>query len=297
MCGRLLGFKLKVTEKLGTHNPPACCCSHSIHSLPIDQAPRPKALSSYNLSSFSLKTILIIGRNQKRNRKITMAEATHDDSVNLDDLDLDGDLQRLSAAAMSALDSLTNEVDAIEGKSKPSKPQAQSVYLDDPLQSGGYETDSSDVDPHPVQSQSSIKHIDDIQFSDDEDEDDDMSYDASLDGSIAGELDALRSVAQEIERELQDQDGQTMQKAIERLENSDNPKHHFLTSDDHEIIRNALLEEIKKYEPKNAWERFMKRYQLEGTSEQDKTYALATICTLIWSIVFRLFYKVKFGEL
>lgn len=222
-----------------------------------------------------------------------MADATHESSDHFSDLDIDGDFQRLSAA----LDSITDEVDAIERKSKSSKPQAQKISLGDHFQSS--DGDSQSSDPPLGASKTSIKHIDDIQLSDDDDDDDDdMSYDPSLDGSIAGELDALRLVAQEIERELQDQDGVTMQMAIENIEkNSDDPKNRILTSDDHEIIRKALLDEVKKYEPKNGWERFMKRYQLDGISEQDKTYALTTVCTLIWSIVFRLLYKVTFGEM
>ena len=221
-----------------------------------------------------------------------------DDSDHLDsDLDFDGSLARMSAAAMSALESITDEVEAIERKasksvSPPKNSRAQQQTSSDS------KSESYNVDQTLEDSATSIKHIDDIELSDNNDDDDDMSFDASLDGSIMGELTALRSVAQEIERELQDQDGHTMRTAIESLEkNADDQRNRVLTSDDHEIIRKVLLEEVKKYEPKNGWERFLKRYQLEGISEQDKTYALATICTFTWSIVFRLLYKVTFGEL
>ena len=203
---------------------------------------------------------------------------------------------------MSALESITGEVDAID--KKPSKPKNRSVSLADHF--GAEEKKSKPVTPSPREVSSTLKHIDELDLSDDEDdsghdddddEDDNLSYDMSLDGSIAGELDALRVVAKEIEKELQDQDGQTMQKAIESLENSDDPKKRILTSDDQEIIRKALLDEMRKYEPKNGFERFMKRYRLEGLNEQDKTYALATMCTIVWSIVFRLIFKVKYGEI
>ncbi len=216
------------------------------------------------------------------------------------DLDFDNDLQRMSAAAMSALESITDEVDAIERKASFSKQKPKALSLDEHFQSTSRaDKKTSPLVPSTTARQSSMQHIDDIEVSDDdhEDEDDNMSFDASMDGSIARELGALRAVAQEIERELQHEDGQTMQKAIESLENPDDPKTRILTSDDREIIRKALLDEVKKYEPKNAWERFMKRYQLEGLSEEDKTYALATICTIVWLKVFHLLYQVKYGEI
>lgn len=214
------------------------------------------------------------------------------------DFGFSDDLQRMSAAALSALESITDEVDAMEKKGKANKPKVERPSLGDHFKAAEKKK-SSPVTPSPRQDSSSIKHIDDVELSDDEGgNDDDMSYDMSLDGSIANELDALRVVAQEIEKELQTQDGQTMEKAIESLEkNADDPKKRMLTSDDKEIIRKALVDEMKKYEPKNAWERFMKRYQLEGLSEQDRTYALATLCTLVWSIVLRLLFKVKYGEI
>lgn len=217
------------------------------------------------------------------------------------DLDFDRELQRMSAAAINALESITDEVDALERRASASKPKSKPLSLEEHFQSTSImaEKKQSPLAPSANSLQSSfVQHIDDIQVSDDEDgEEDNMSYDTSLDGSIARELDALRAVTQEIERELQSEDGQTMQKAIESLEASDDPKNRILTSDDKEIIRQALLDEMKKYEPKNAWERFMKRYQLEGLSEQDKMYGLVLLCTMVWLKVFYLLYQVKYGEM
>lgn len=218
------------------------------------------------------------------------------------DLDFDRELQRMSAAAISALDSITDEVDALERKASASQAKAKPLpSLEEHFESSSTmaEKKQSPLAPSPNGRQSSfVPHIDDIQVSDEEEVDDDnMSYDPSLDGSIARELDALRAVTEEIERELQNEDGHTMQKAIESLEASEDPKNRILTSDDKEIIRQALLDEVKKYEPKNAWERFMKRYQLEGLSEQDKMYGLVTLCTIVWLRVFNLLYQVKYGEM
>ena len=246
----------------------------------------------------------------EKQKQVTMTEPLVDVYVDMSetsdiDLDFDRELQRMSAAAIHALEAITDEVDALERRASVSKAKTKPPSLDEHFQSTSATTaekKQSPLDPSPNARQSSlIQHIDDIQLSDeegeDEMEDDNMSYDTSLDGSIARELDALRAVTQEIERELQNEDGQTMQKAIESLETSDDPKNRILTSDDKEIIRQALLDEMKKYEPKNAWERFMKRYQLEGLSEQDKMYGLAVLCTIVWLKVFYLLYQVIYGEM
>lgn len=204
--------------------------------------------------------------------------------------DLDGDLQKLSLAAMSTLAAITDEVNEIERNARsPGTPpvvesredQANSIIKEKP----------STVTPSP----SKIKHIDDIDIS--ETDDDDLSLDFSLDGSIARELSALRDVTRQIEQELSNEDSGTMQQVILEIEKLDDPKIRILTEDDEKIIKKVLDEEIVKYVPKNAWERFMKRYQLEGINEQDKSIALAALCTIVWSILFRLFFKVKYGEI
>jgi hypothetical protein len=220
-------------------------------------------------------------------------------------LDLDDDLLRLSAATLSALESITDEVDAMEqkvdsaSKKKKKKSTKHRSSFDEESDSSGdggivygiAGKQGEEMNP------TSLRHIDDIELSDDE-HDDSMSLDGSLDGSIAVELDALRMVAQEIEKELQFQDSETMKEAMESLQNrADDPTKRILTSDDHEIIRRALFDEMTNYEPKNAWERFMKRYQLEGLSDQDKTYALTALCAVVWSFVIYLVFQVKYGEI
>ena len=114
---------------------------------------------------------------------------------------------------------------------------------------------------------------------------------------MARELRALREVTRQIEQELSNEDSGTMQKVILEMEKEDDPKSRILTEDDEKIIKRVLDEELLKYVPKNAWERFLKRYRLEGVNEQDKSIALAAMCAIVWSIVFRLFFKVKYGEL
>lgn len=211
--------------------------------------------------------------------------------------ELDSDLARMSEAAMSVLDSITDEVNAMEKKSKSPK-NTKSPSLGEHFDSSTQNDRSFAVTPSPDGKSRYIPHIDDIEVSDDEDDASlDLSIDASLDDSITRELDALRSVTRQIERELSTQDGNTMEQAIAEDDKSLDPKNRILTSDDREIIRRALDDEMKKYVPKNAYERFMKRYQLEGFSEQDKTYALVGFCTMVWSIVFRLLYKVSYGEI
>lgn len=212
------------------------------------------------------------------------------------DFDLDNDLRRMSVAALSALESITDEVNEIENK-QPRKTSRPS--LGEHFRTISENEKSSTVTPSPYGAKKShqIQHIDDIDVSDGEDEDD-ASLDFSLDGSIAKELEKLRSVSRKIERELSNEDGSTMRNAISRIDSSDDdPKKRVLTSDDRDIIEKAIADEMHKYEPKNAWERIMKRYHLEGIGEKDKTIALVTLCTVVWSIVLRLLYKVQYGEI
>mmetsp|Transcript_88799 Transcript_88799/g.256101 ORF Transcript_88799/g.256101 Transcript_88799/m.256101 type:complete len:238 (-) Transcript_88799:314-1027(-) len=223
------------------------------------------------------------------------------DDSDISDSYLDEDLKKMSAAAMSALESIQDEVDAIEKKGKGHASDDEKPVVSEQKKGTAKNSkidimgpaSTEETDPDQGESQSSLKHIDDTTIPGDDEDHDSLS----LDGSIMGELDALRTVALEIERELKDQDGHTMQKAIDSLESSDDPKKRVLTSDDQEIIRRVLLDEMKKYEAKNAWERFVKRYHLEGFNERDKIYALSTACVVIWSVVIRLLYKVSYGQM
>jgi hypothetical protein len=217
----------------------------------------------------------------------------HDDVSEHSDIDIDNidiHLHRMSVDAMKILESITDEVNEI-GKGNSSRDPSSSP----PSKKGKLEpsmmSDGKPVTPSPDQKP---RHMDDLDLGGDDDDDDD---DMSDDGSLAQELSALRSVAMEIERELSTQDVGTMQKAISGIESSSDPRKRMLNSDDKEIIRRILDDEMKKYVPKNSWERFMKRYHLEGISEQDKTYFLAPICTLVCSIFIRLVYKVMYGEI
>jgi len=232
------------------------------------------------------------------------------------DPDLDEDLRRLSFETMNSLQSIADEVDAMERKvdsasklqrqrsrSNQSSPQAGGVGGGEKEEVGNNSSEQHLISPAGT---SSLKHIDDMDIPGEEDE---MSFDGSLDGmsldgSIARELDALRTVAKEIEKELQFEDDDSMLEAINKITQdaaaattADDVQKRILTSDDHKIIQRALLDEMKNYEPKNSWERFMKRYHLEGLSDQDKTYALTALCTVIWSMVLSLVYQVKYGEM
>lgn len=134
-----------------------------------------------------------------------------------------------------------------------------------------------------------IKHIDDLE----DDDEDDMTDD----GSIARELGALMSVTKEIEQELSRQDTLSMHEAIARIEKSPEPKmKEILGSDDKEIIRKVLDDEMRRYQPKNGLESLLKRLQLEGIREEEVTYALATSAVVVWSIVLRLAYKIMYEE-
>jgi hypothetical protein len=217
-----------------------------------------------------------------------------DESGSQSGLDIAEDLRRLSAEAMSALESITDEVDAMEKKDETTPKATSNLTLSFDKTSGTRgSVGSGRMTSTTGEQETSLKHLDDIDICDDEDDDE-----LSFDGSIAREIDALRRVAQEIERELQFQDGDTSKDAIEDLPTpAEEAKERILTPDDHEIIRRALFDELKKYEPKNGWERFMKRYQLEGLNEDDMTYILAAACAMIWSIVLWLVFQVKYGEL
>jgi hypothetical protein len=211
------------------------------------------------------------------------------------DPDLDEDLRRMSFETMNALDSLTDEVDAMEQKVESASKQPKLKVVRGGGISGDGRRDDSTGEQGPNESRTgSLRHIDEVVLSDGEDDDG-----MSLDGSIARELDDLRMVAHEIERELQFQDSGTMEEAMARLQNPvvDDPTRRILTSDDHEIIRRVLYDDMKNYEPKNAWEHFMKRYHLEGLSDRDKTYGLSAFCTVVWSIVLFLVLQVKYGEM
>ena len=221
------------------------------------------------------------------------------------DPDLDEDLRRMSFETMNALDSLTDEVDAMEQKvesaSKQPKMKVRSSSFGEEdggevLGDGRRDASISEQQGQKESRTLSLRHIDDVVLSEGEDDDDGMS----LDGSIARELDDLRMVAQEIEKELQFQDSGTMEEAMASLQNpvvDDDPTRRILTSDDHEIIRRVLYDDMKNYEPKNSWEHFMKRYHLEGFRDRDKTYGLSALCTVVWSIVIFLVAQVKYGEM
>jgi hypothetical protein len=121
---------------------------------------------------------------------------------------------------------------------------------------------------------------------------DDLYDDLSLDESLANEMKALKQVALEIERELQSTDSHTVQEAIERIGNSQDPHvKGILESEDKVIIRKILDEEIQRNEPKNKLLRYLYKAVMNTLTEEETTHLLVAVASLVWSIVLGLVFR------
>ncbi|KAG7356225.1 hypothetical protein IV203_000911 [Nitzschia inconspicua] len=110
--------------------------------------------------------------------------------------------------------------------------------------------------------------------------------DLSLDDSLVNEMNALKQVAWELERELNSTDLHTVQEAIERIGNSDDPKiKSVLESDDKAIIRKIIDEEIQRNEPKQQVLRYLYKAFFNTLTEDETTRLLTAVAALVWSIV------------
>lgn len=102
-------------------------------------------------------------------------------------------------------------------------------------------------------------------------DDDDGDDDLSLDDSLANEMNALKEVALELNRELQSAD--TVQKAIERIGNSRDPKvKSVLESDDKTVLRQMIHEEMRR---QKSW----------TLTEDEMTQLLTAVAGAVWSVV------------
>ncbi|KAG7356583.1 hypothetical protein IV203_001269 [Nitzschia inconspicua] len=110
--------------------------------------------------------------------------------------------------------------------------------------------------------------------------------DLSLDDSLVNEMNALKQVALELERELNSTDLHTVQEAIERIGNSDDPIiKSVLESDDKAIIRKIIDEEIQRNEPKQQVLRYLYKAFFNTLTEDETTRLLTAVAALVWSIV------------
>jgi hypothetical protein len=134
----------------------------------------------------------------------------------------------------------------------------------------------------------------------DKDDSNNDEDDMSDDESIVKELYALREVTREIEREIKSQNTESMQDAIAQIEQSpdDTKLKKLITSDDKEIIRRILEDEMKKNQPKNAIEGFVHRYNLygPGAGGEELNIPLLAVTVAIWAIVIGLLVKTMYFE-
>jgi hypothetical protein len=129
-------------------------------------------------------------------------------------------------------------------------------------------------------------HMDQHQSNHDHDDDE-----FSLDDSLVNEMNALKQVAFQLERELQSTDSRTVQKAIERIGNSQDPKiKGILESEDKVIIRKILDEEIQKNEPQNTLLRYLYKAIMNTLTHDETTHLLVATVVVIWVIVLGLIY-------
>ena len=134
-----------------------------------------------------------------------------------------------------------------------------------------------------------IQHVDDIDISDDDDDESITSF--------RKEMNKLDELQREMERELRAHDAESMRRAMSEEEESPDLRKRILSDDDKEIVKRILDDEYLKYEPKNAFERIMKKYYFEGVSSEVTTYCLGLSGLVIWMIVFGLIHKVMHAEI
>jgi len=120
---------------------------------------------------------------------------------------------------------------------------------------------------------------------DDDDDDDDNSTMCSIDNSIHNELNALKEVATELEKELGEENLNTVFEAIERIGNSGNQNvKNALDSEKKDIIRECIRDEIRKNKEKKF---LILRYCRLGITSIIRTFQVNTksIIILIVSII------------
>ena len=258
------------------------------------------------------------------------------DDTDFEHSDVDIDIRRMSTDAMAILDSITDEVAELTSSKKGRKrsnkrssskqKQGFSVRQVSPDASESSDEMVDDLGPHPDYHEMAMLNPntdalpgldpslnplyggyeddgDDDREDDDDDHGDDISDDESL-GSFAKELSALRTVTMQIERELKSQDVDTMRVAMSRIENSPGKasvKKQLLSTDDKEIIKRILEDEMEKekQKQKNALEAFIHNHGLygPGAGGEDLNYPLLGVAIAIWAIVIGLCVKVMFGEI
>jgi len=126
---------------------------------------------------------------------------------------------------------------------------------------------------------------------DDDDNNDDNSTMCSIDNSIHNELNALKEVATELEKELEEENLNTVFEAIERIGNSDNQNvKNALDSEKKDLIRECIRDEIRKNKQKNF---FILRYCRLGITSIIRTFEVNTksIIILVVSIILGLVLK------
>lgn len=232
-----------------------------------------------------------------------------DDSEHSDvdvDMDIDIHLQRMSTDALAVLDSLRDEVAELSrdsssrrlgGKSPRSRTASSSsegeLKEDNMTHSDNHDMTLKDLKKTKDDDDDTSLNLPGSFRDRDYDDDDDMSDDES----IARELGALREVTREIERELKSQDADSMRDAISRIENSTdkaNLRKQLMGSEDKEIIRKILEDEMKKDPPSNPIEGFIHTFGLygPGVGGRDLNYPLLAGAVAVWVVVIGLLVQV-----
>lgn len=223
------------------------------------------------------------------------------------DIDIDIHLQRMSTDALAVLDSLRDEMAELSKDSSSRKlgklPRSRTSSSSSEGELKEENTTHSDNHDMASNDLKKTKETDDdtplnlsASFRDrnyEYDDDDDMSDDES----ITRELGALNEVTREIERELKSQDADSMRDAISRIENSTskaNLRKQLMGSEDKEIIRKILEDEMKKDLPSNPIEGFIHAYGLygPGAGGQDLNYPLLAGAAAVWAVVIGLLVQV-----
>jgi hypothetical protein len=233
--------------------------------------------------------------------------AAADDSEHSDvdiDIDIDIHLQRMSTDALAVLDSLRDEMAELSRDSSSRKLGGKSPRSRSSSSSSEGELKEETM-PHSDNHGMALKDLKRTKGDDsslnlsgtfhDRDNDDDDGV--SDDESITRELGALSEVTREIERELKSQDADSMRDAISRIESSADKaslRKQLMGSDDKEIIRKILEDEMKQDPPSNPIEGFIHAYGLygPGAGGQDLNYPLLAGAVAVWAVVIGLLVQV-----
>lgn len=235
---------------------------------------------------------------------LTVADLHDPDEVNVDDgssLCTDDDsylgnssLRNMVTSSFQLLDNLTSEVaDMSRDESRPKI--VTPTYQNDPrdmtinvsFEGRNNTSRTGDNESHrPWMNLPSSNTYDDNRMVDDDD--------MSLDDSVATEMKVLKQVALELEKALNSQDIRMVQRAIERIGNSSDPKlKNVLESDDKEIIRKILEDEMRKNEPVNFVGRYLYKCVMGTLSEEETCRFLVSFLVLMWSVVIFLAFPIK----